>query len=59
VAAIDQGADFYGFLHALTDCVVDSDPAKRKEVSDGVRCLLTHADPQAECGPEIQACLAN
>lgn len=59
VAAIPQANDFYTFLHGLTDCVMESDPAKSKVVSDGVRCLLTHADPQTECAAEIQACSQN
>lgn len=58
VSNIPQSPDFYTFLRGLTDCVLESDPAKSKEVSDGVRCLLTHADPQTECVPEIQACAA-
>ncbi len=57
VSAIPQGAGFEAFLHSLTDCVYASDPAQSKEVSDGVRCLLTHTNPQAECTAEIQACL--
>lgn len=59
VAGIPQGATFDEFMHTLTDCVYDSDPADSKVVSDGVRCLLTHANPQMECSAEIQACLAN
>lgn len=59
VSNIAPSNDFFTFLHSLTDCVMESDPAKSKEVSDGVRCLLTHADPQTECVPEIQACAKN
>jgi len=49
--------DQQGFFQALTDCVLDSDPAESLYVSNGVRCLLTHADPVADCLPEIQACI--
>jgi hypothetical protein len=45
------------FLQGLTDCVLDSAPEESTWVSNGVRCLLTHADPVADCLPEIQACL--
>lgn len=59
VVKIPQGGTFDAFLRGLTDCVMDSDPAKSKQVSDGVRCLLTHSDPQTECKTEIDACAAN
>lgn len=52
-----EGEGFYGFLHGLTDCVLASRPESSEVVSDGVRCLMTKADPMTECAAEIDACL--
>lgn len=57
--AIDQTLGFYPFIHALTDCIMDTRPSSSEVVSDGIRCLLTHDNPTADCVPEIQACLAD
>lgn len=46
-----------GFFRGLTDCVLAASPEESSYVSNGVRCLLTHADPVADCVPEIQACV--
>lgn len=54
IQTIDPEEDF---LHGLTDCILASDPGESKYVSDGVRCLLTHANPVEDCEAEIQACL--
>ncbi len=52
-----EGEGFFGFLHGLTDCVLASRPESSEVVSDGVRCLMTKADPMTECQAEIEACL--
>jgi hypothetical protein len=47
------------FLEGLTECIYASAPEASPYVSDGVTCLLTHDNPIADCGPELEACLAH
>jgi hypothetical protein len=52
-----EATDFDGFIQGLTSCVLGARPESSEAVSAGVRCLLTKANPEADCQPEIQACL--
>jgi hypothetical protein len=45
-------------LPGITDCVLASDPAVSREVSDVLRCFFVADDPGAECGAQIGACAA-
>ncbi|EYF06367.1 monooxygenase [Chondromyces apiculatus] len=49
-------------FESLQGCVVDSDPAVSKEMSDTVRCLVLSLqrgqDPMSTCSAEISACAA-
>jgi hypothetical protein len=56
LGAIDPTSDYQ---QALTTCVLDASPAVSAEVSDLVRCALTHADPVADCAAEISLCQEN
>jgi hypothetical protein len=44
------------FFQGLTECVLGAAPAASPLVSDMVRCIVTHDDPIASCGPQIGAC---
>ncbi len=57
IQQIPQEGDLYEFLRGLTDCIYDSAPEEGPWVSNGVRCLLTSAEPISDCQAEIQACL--
>jgi hypothetical protein len=43
----------------ITTCMMDAAPEKSKEVSDAIRCLVTHKDPLKECTTEFSTCQAN
>lgn len=45
-------------LRALTDCILDSDPAVSREVSEVLLCIASSQDPEADCAQEITACQA-
>lgn len=46
-------------LQQIMLCVMDSDPAKSKEVSDALRCFATHENPLGACQAEFSVCLKN
>jgi hypothetical protein len=52
------GGDQVQLLQALSTCVVDSDPAVSKELSDFLHCVFLSANPQSECIAEYSACAA-
>jgi hypothetical protein len=43
-------------LQAITDCMLAASPSVSRESSDLLRCLIGAQDPEAECGPQLQAC---
>jgi hypothetical protein len=48
-----------GGFKAITACVLDSDPAVSREVSDAIRCLfMNFGDAQTACQTQFAACQA-
>ena len=47
-----------GRLPAITDCMLAASPDVSRESSELLRCVTVAKDPQAECGPQIEACAA-
>ncbi|MEZ4446388.1 MAG: hypothetical protein R3B72_45335 [Polyangiaceae bacterium] len=62
LACVQAGAESDDFFDHLQGCVVKSDPAVSREMSDAVRCLLlalgSGQEPVEACGSEIGSCLA-
>ena len=45
-------------LPAMTDCMLAGSPSVSHESSELLRCFFRAQDPEAECGPQAQACAA-
>jgi hypothetical protein len=45
-------------LGGITDCVLAASPSVSRESSALMRCLLGAEDGMAECGPQLEACMA-
>jgi hypothetical protein len=54
LGCLQGAADFF----AITDCMLAATPAVAHPASELLRCLFVATDPEAECGPQIQACVA-